>query len=170
MALENVRGLGRVGSLRTWVKPSSFFLSCDYGAVYNRALFFCYSRVYNNNNNNKNKNKNKKNKWLCPLNATDPLILNAIKNCSLSLSPDSLSRVNKWQRCWRLLLKRLLKDVPLEDNLNIFSSQVKLSLEFTNSLSPLTNNHTSASLLSVARTGLSFFFFFFRRVSWMPQW
>ena len=98
---------------------------------------------------------------MCPLNATDPLILNAIKNCSLSLSPDSLSRVNKWQRCWRLLLKRLLKDVPLEDNLNIFSSQVKLSLEFTNSLSQLTNNHTSASLLSVARTGLSFFFFFF---------
>ena len=58
-------------------------------------------------------------------------------------------------------MKRLLKDVPLEDNLNIFSSQVKLSLEFTNSLSQLTNNHTSASLLSVARTGLSFFFFFF---------
>lgn len=56
-------------------------------------------------------------------------------------------------------MKRLLKDVQLEDNLNIFSSQVKLSLEFTNSLSPLTNNHTSASLLSVARTGLSFFFF-----------
>ena len=79
----------------------------------------------------------------------------------LSLSPDSLSRVNKWQRCWILLLKRLLKDVPLEDNLNIFSSQVKLSLEFTNSLSQLTNNHTSASLLSVARTGLSFFFLFF---------
>ena len=58
-------------------------------------------------------------------------------------------------------MKRLLKDVQLEDNLNIFSSQVKLSLEFTNSLSQLTNNHTSASLLSVARTGLSFFFFFF---------
>ena len=52
-------------------------------------------------------------------------------------------------------MKRLLKDVQLEDNLNIFSSQVKLSLEFTNSLSQLTNNHTSASLLSVARTGLS---------------
>ena len=89
MALENVRGLGRVGSLRTWLKPSSFFLSCDYGAVYNRALFFCYSRVYNNNNNNKKtkkqKNQKKKTKWLCPLNATDPLILNAIKNCSLSL-------------------------------------------------------------------------------------
>ena len=58
-------------------------------------------------------------------------------------------------------MKRLLKDVQLEDNLNIFSSQVKLSLEFTNSLSQLTNNHTSASLLSVARTGLSFFFSFF---------
>ena len=58
-------------------------------------------------------------------------------------------------------MKRLLKDVQLEDNLNIFSSQVKLSLEFTNSLSQLTNNHTSASLLSVARTGLSFFFLFF---------
>ena len=56
-------------------------------------------------------------------------------------------------------MKRLLKDVPREDYLNIFSSQVKLSLEFTNSLSQLTNNHTSASLLSVARTGLSFFFF-----------
>ena len=83
------------------------------------------------------------------------------KLLSLSLSPDSLSRVNKWQRCWRLLLKRLLKDVPREDYLNIFSSQVKLSLEFTNSLSQFTNNHTSASLLSVARTGLSFFFFFF---------
>lgn len=61
-------------------------------------------------------------------------------------------------------MKRLLKDVPLEDNLNIFSSQVKLSLEFTNSLSQLTNNHTSASLLSVARTGLSFFFFFSSRI------
>ena len=61
MALENVRGLGRVGSLRTWLKPSSFFLSCDYGAVYNRALFFCYSRVYNNNNNNKTKTKKKTN-------------------------------------------------------------------------------------------------------------
>ena len=57
-------------------------------------------------------------------------------------------------------MKRLLKDVQLEGNLKIFSSQVKLSLEFTNSLSQLTNNHTSASLLSVARTGLSFFFFF----------
>ena len=81
MALENERGLGRVGSLRTWLKPSSFFLSCNYGAVYNRALFFCYSRVYNNN-----KKQKQKNKWLCPLNATDPLILNAIKNCPLSLS------------------------------------------------------------------------------------
>ena len=87
MALENERGLGRVGSLRTWLKPSSFFLSCNYGAVYNRALFFCYSRVYNNNNNKKIKKQTKKTKWLCPLNATDPLILNAIKNCSLSLSP-----------------------------------------------------------------------------------
>lgn len=38
-------GSGRVGSLRTRLKPSSFFLSRDYGAVYNRALFFCYSRV-----------------------------------------------------------------------------------------------------------------------------
>ena len=62
MALENVRGLGRVGSLRTWLKPSSFFPSCDYGAVYNRALFFCYSRVYNNNNNNNNKKKQNKKK------------------------------------------------------------------------------------------------------------
>ena len=42
---KNERGLGRVGSLRTWLKPSSFFLSRDYGVVYNRALFFCYSRV-----------------------------------------------------------------------------------------------------------------------------
>ena len=72
---KNERGLGRVGSLRTWLKPSSFFLSRDYGVVYNRALFFCYSRV----------DKKKKKKWLCPLNATDPLILNATKNCSLSL-------------------------------------------------------------------------------------
>ena len=64
MALENVRGLGRVGSLRTWLKPSSFFLSCDYGAVYNRALFFCYSRVYNNNN--KKTNKQKKNQMIVP--------------------------------------------------------------------------------------------------------
>ena len=55
MALENERGLGRVGSLRTWLKPSSFFLSCDYGAVYNHALFFCYSRVYNNNNKKQKK-------------------------------------------------------------------------------------------------------------------
>ena len=154
-------GSGRVGSLRTWLKPSSFFLSRDYGAVYNRALFFCYSRV--------DKKKRKKKKWFRPLNATDPLILNAIKNCSLSLSPDSLSRVKKWQRCWRLLLKRLIKDVQLEGNLKIFSSQVKLSFEFTNSLLQLTNNHTSTSLLSVACTGL-FFSFFFRRVSWMPQW
>lgn len=61
-------------------------------------------------------------------------------------------------------MKRLLKDVPREDYLNIFSSQVKLSLEFTNSLSQFTNNHTSASLLSVARTGLSFFFFFSSRI------
>ena len=57
-------------------------------------------------------------------------------------------------------MKRLLKDV-LEGNLNIFSSQVKLSFESTNSFSLLTNNHTSASLLSVTRTGLFFFFFFF---------
>ena len=61
-------------------------------------------------------------------------------------------------------MKRLLKDVLREDYLNIFSSQVKLSLEFTNSLSQFTNNHTSASLLSVARTGLSFFFFFSSRI------
>ena len=66
MALENERGLGRVGSLRTWLKPSSFFLSCDYGAVNNRALFFCYSRVYNNNNNNKNQKTNKKNQMIVP--------------------------------------------------------------------------------------------------------
>ena len=117
----------------------------------------------------KKKKQKQKKRWLCPLNATDPLILNAVKNCSLSLSPDSLSRVKKWQRCWRLLLKRLIKEVQLEGNLKIFSSQVKLSFEFTNSLLQLTNNHTSTSLLSVACTGL-FFSFFFRRVSWMPQW
>ena len=64
MALENERSLGRVGSLRTWLKPSSFFLSCDYGAVYNYALFFCYSRVYNNNNNNNNKQKTKNKKQM----------------------------------------------------------------------------------------------------------
>ena len=81
------------------------------------------------------------------------------KLLSLSLSPDSLSRVKKWQRCWRLLLKRLIKDVQLEGNLKIFSSQVKLSFEFTNSLLQLTNNHTSTSLLSVACTGLFFLFF-----------
>ena len=54
-------------------------------------------------------------------------------------------------------MKRLLKDVQLEGNLKIFSSQVKLSFEFTNSLLQLTNNHTSTSLLSVACTGLFFF-------------
>ena len=56
-------------------------------------------------------------------------------------------------------MKRLLKDVQLEGYLKIFSSQVKLSFEFTNSLLQLTNNHTSTSLLSVACTGLFFLFF-----------
>ena len=65
MALENERGLGRVGSLRTWLKPSSFFLSCDYGAVNNRALFLLFTRLQQQQQQ-KNQKTNKKNQMIVP--------------------------------------------------------------------------------------------------------